>query len=188
MGDEENTYGSDAESGLSAVKNPMGFWDFSLALYATEGAPEACLRLQDDSGCDVNMALFCLWIGLMSGHSPEDILQSATSLSEEWARRAVRPLRAVRRDLKSGVEGVAWDVVRNQIKSVELAAEKAQQEALEALAFKASPPSARLGREQAAAAFNHYASLSGLTVRADTPAFQTLLAYAERVDGAGGGT
>ena len=43
------------------------FWDFSLEVYAKEGVADACLRLQDDLGIDVNMLLFCCWAGHSGG-------------------------------------------------------------------------------------------------------------------------
>ena len=42
---------------------PHPFWNFSLELYAGEGVAEACLDLQERRGCDVNILLFCCWLG-----------------------------------------------------------------------------------------------------------------------------
>ena len=39
------------------------FWDFSLSVYSTEGVPAACLVLQDHHQVDVNVILFCCWLG-----------------------------------------------------------------------------------------------------------------------------
>ena len=182
MNRRENTQQPVDTQGTDDAVNPKRFWRFSLALYRRSNIPEACLELQDSFGCDVNMALFCLWTGLRSGQISDDTMQNAVKLSEEWGRRAVRPLRAVRRDLKSGMDGVAWQTVREQIKAVELAAEQAQQQALEALAAQDSSSGRRLGRGEAETAFNRYATLAGLAVQAETKAFQTLLTGAERVD------
>ena len=182
MSQGRNTGAGASADGQRTPKNMTGFWDFSLALYDQPGAEEACIQLQDEGHCDVNMVLFCIWFSLHCGYVPSTILQQAIGLSEEWGRRAVRPLRAIRRDLKDGVDRVAWRSVRDQIKMVELEAERAQQEALSALVVKPAPYPAPLDHTKAEAAFNQYASISGLTVRADTPAFQTLLACAARVD------
>ena len=42
---------------------PHPFWNFSLEIYAAEGVSEACLDLQERRGCDVNILLFCCWLG-----------------------------------------------------------------------------------------------------------------------------
>ena len=42
---------------------PHPFWNFSLELYAGDGVAEACLDLQERRGCDVNILLFCCWLG-----------------------------------------------------------------------------------------------------------------------------
>ena len=39
------------------------FWSFSLTVYGRPGVEAACLELQDRFGADVNLALYCLWIG-----------------------------------------------------------------------------------------------------------------------------
>ena len=44
--------------------SPAGvFWSFSLRIYGAPGVEPACLDLQDRFGADVNLALYCLWIG-----------------------------------------------------------------------------------------------------------------------------
>ena len=42
---------------------PHPFWNFSLEIYSGEGVAEACLDLQERRGCDVNILLFCCWLG-----------------------------------------------------------------------------------------------------------------------------
>src|SRR5471030_292758 len=42
---------------------PHPFWNFSLEIYAAEGVSGACLDLQERRGCDVNILLFCCWLG-----------------------------------------------------------------------------------------------------------------------------
>lgn len=39
------------------------FWDYSLRVYCGDGVPAACLDLQDRFEIDVNVMLFCSWIG-----------------------------------------------------------------------------------------------------------------------------
>src|SRR5512135_1110255 len=80
---------------------PHPFWNFSLEIYAAEGVAEACLDLQERRGCDVNVLLFCCWLGA-SGRPTltAERLRSMLRASDEWQAEIVRPLRRVRRLLK----------------------------------------------------------------------------------------
>ena len=39
------------------------FWDFSLRVHGADGVAGACLDLQDAHQLDVNIVLYCCWIG-----------------------------------------------------------------------------------------------------------------------------
>ena len=111
---------------------PHPFWNFSLELYAGEGVAEACLDLQDRRGCDVNILLFCCWLG-SSGRPTltAERLRAILKASDEWQGRIVRPLREVRRLLKDQPWCDALpetvDAVRRRVAEAELAAEHAEQ-------------------------------------------------------------
>ncbi len=113
------------------------FWDFSLACYARAGMAEACLDLQDRRGLDVNMLLFCCYAAAAHGFamSVREILSFEASVSA-WQAEIVKPLRAARRAMPSGMEGVPRPLIesiRAKIKEAELAAEEAEQARLAAL-------------------------------------------------------
>lgn len=124
------------------------FWDFSVRTYSQAGVADACLALQDQYGVDVNLLLYCCWAGWRSAALDDETFRRALDFSQTWADRVVRPLRGVRRWMKSS--GCASDLVvfddcmdvRQQIKSAELRAEKLQQAALESL-----PRSTRRGEQ-----------------------------------------
>jgi uncharacterized protein (TIGR02444 family) len=111
---------------------PHPFWNFSLELYAGEGVAEACLDLQDRRGCDVNILLFCCWLGA-SGRPTltAERLRAILKASDQWQARIVRPLREVRRLLKdqpwSDALPETVDAVRRRVAEAELAAEHAEQ-------------------------------------------------------------
>lgn len=174
---------------------PAAFWRFSIALYGADGVEPACLALQDEGGVDVVLALYSLWIGFRRGAIAPAAADRAADVSQDWARRAVRPLRAVRRDLKRGVDAVDWPPFRERVKALELDAERAQHEALERIATATPSASgseldAALGssatrRAVAAASFDRFAARLQWAARSDAPGFQTLLACAETLDDAG---
>ena len=124
---------------------PHPFWNFSLELYAGEGVAEACLDLQERRGCDVNILLFCCWLGA-SGRPTltADRLRTILKASDAWQAEIVRPLRAVRRLLKDRPWPEALpetvDAVRRRVADAELAAEHAEQIKLASLH---SPPADR---------------------------------------------
>lgn len=79
------------------------FWDYSLRVYGGDGVPAACLVLQDRFEIDVNVMLFCSWIG----HSGRGVmtaadLSAALGAVSGWNEGIVRSLRAVRQALKGG--------------------------------------------------------------------------------------
>ena len=111
---------------------PHPFWNFSLEIYAAEGVAEACLDLQERRGCDVNILLFCCWLGA-SGRPTlsADRLRSILKLSDAWQAEIVKPLRQVRRLLKDRPWNEALpetvEAARRRVADAELAAEHAEQ-------------------------------------------------------------
>ena len=110
---------------------PHPFWNFSLEIYAAEGVSGACLDLQERRGCDVNILLFCCWLGA-SGRPTlsADRLRAILAEITPWQAEIVKPLREVRRLLKDMPPGSApetTDATRRRVADAELAAEHAEQ-------------------------------------------------------------
>ena len=111
---------------------PHPFWNFSLETYAGEGVAEACFDLQERRGCDVNILLFCCWLGA-SGRPTltADRLRAILKVSDVWQQEIVRPLRHVRKLLKDRPWTDALpetvDAARRRVADAELAAEHAEQ-------------------------------------------------------------
>ena len=127
-------------------------WEFSLKLYAEPGVAASCLILQDQHGYDVNLVLFCIWYGCRHGELTDDLLKTALETSDHWHETVVRPLRSLRTQLKRDLKDSAYSssseisVLREQIKTAELNAERIQQQELEKLieqSVKKSPASVR---------------------------------------------
>ncbi|MBN9498051.1 MAG: TIGR02444 family protein [Alphaproteobacteria bacterium] len=123
-----------AKPGRKTRKSDL--WAFCLTLYARPGVAPACLALQDRHGADIPLLLAVLWHGLR-GYGPAP-LGKWRLLSKAWQRDAVVPLRDLRRAMK-GREG--WEEIREGIKRLELAAEKAQLDSLAATSKTGSPDS-----------------------------------------------
>jgi len=78
------------------------FWRWSLRVYRSPGVQEACLALQDRCGADVNLLLFCGWIGIAGRALDKRRLRQAIDSVGRWQAEVITPLRAVRRTLKQG--------------------------------------------------------------------------------------
>ncbi|MCG8492064.1 MAG: TIGR02444 family protein [Sneathiellales bacterium] len=121
----------------SAGFPPCALWEYSVKLYSNEEVSKACLSLQDRQSLDVNIVLFCVWVAA-SGHGEFEgsELSSALHISKNWQDGSVKPLRDVRRFLKSSFEPIdarmAADLKR-VISESELFAEKLEILALDRL-------------------------------------------------------
>lgn len=140
------------------------FWRFSLRFYALPGVAPACLALQDEAGVDVNLLLFLLFLASERRPvSPADIRRLDSTIAA-WRDSVVKPLRALRRRLKGGAEGIpagASERFRDQIKRAELEAERIEQETLQGFATSFPSESAAEPDSIARRNVDAYASIHG---------------------------
>lgn len=112
------------------------FWDFSLKVYSTSQVPSSCIELQDSIGLDVNVLLLSLLAVVVKQRQlTTQELSDADRFVQSWRDEVVKPIRALRRRLKPGVEPIPSAIsgpLRDDIKKVELDAEYLQQQALAA--------------------------------------------------------
>jgi uncharacterized protein (TIGR02444 family) len=116
-------------------QEPLSFWTFSLAVYGNAAVQRECLDLQDRHGINVNLLLFCVFVGAVHGAvlSRADVKQ-AESIVHRWDREIVSALRAARRALKSFSDDASsadLNSLYNNVKAQELEAEKHEQRMLE---------------------------------------------------------
>jgi uncharacterized protein (TIGR02444 family) len=110
----------------------MALWDWTLAAYAQAGVPEACLTLQDRHGQNTSLLLWAVW----AEAADPVLLARAADVARRWEALTLVPVRAVRRALKPAFDGVAdgdREALREDVKAVELRAERVLMEALEAM-------------------------------------------------------
>src|SRR5579864_2603173 len=105
------------------------FWNFSVAAYSASGVEDEFLALQDQSGLDVNLVLFCAFLGAVHGVAltPDEIAAARREVGP-WHQDVVRPLRAARRRLKTielhdADAAKAAAELRTRVKAAELEAE-----------------------------------------------------------------
>lgn len=140
------------------------FWRFSLRLYSRPEVPPLCLALQDQQQVDVNLLFFILFLATNGRQLTTDAVRDIDTSIRDWRQRVVQPLRAIRRDLKTGIDPVdaqAAEALRSAIKRDELQAERMQQEALEQRFPVDSTGTAAEPRAAAAANVAAYAAMMG---------------------------
>ncbi|WP_165772187.1 TIGR02444 family protein [Niveispirillum lacus] len=111
-------------------------WSFSLSVYGIPDVADACLTAQDQHGGDVNLLLWAVWLAAHGHDLTAAEVSAAVTATRPWNEAVVQPLRAVRRQLKSGpppAPDTATQSLRSQVQAAELAAERVQQSVLQNL-------------------------------------------------------
>lgn len=110
---------------------PHPYWQFSLRTYWKPGVEQACLRLQDRDGADVNVMLLCCWAAASGrGALGTRVLREAMKSTARWQKEVIAPLRSARRSLKQGFDGVPQqnaEKLRKKIGKLEIECEHAEQ-------------------------------------------------------------
>jgi uncharacterized protein (TIGR02444 family) len=120
------------------------FWRFSLAVYEPSDVANECLALQEALGLDVNILLFCAWLGNRSIALSRSDIEAASRIVARWHDSVVRPLRSVRRQIKADYDEFAN--LRARVKEIELEAEQIEQAML--FAFAKDIQKSRAGTNQ----------------------------------------
>lgn len=112
-------------------------WDWACAHYAKPGVSEACLALQDNHEQNAPLLLWAAWTAAERRKPDAEMIEAACDTARAWDGVVVEPLRKVRRLLKAPIpdieEGPRLEI-RDQIKALELSAERHLLEALQAIA------------------------------------------------------
>jgi uncharacterized protein (TIGR02444 family) len=97
------------------------FWRFSLKVYEQEGVANECLELQERHGVNVNLLLFCAWIGTQAIALDRKDIEAAAQIVVHWDAMVVRPLRIARREMKADPD---MATVRARAKALEIEASR----------------------------------------------------------------
>ena len=113
-------------------------WEYSTHHYSYPAVANCCLNLQDQCHQDVNIIFLCYWHGTYHGEISFEKMSAILNFSAEWNKVAIRPLRSARTNLKIWtsqedqivIEKESYGTFRENIKTIELEAEKIQQQSL----------------------------------------------------------
>jgi uncharacterized protein (TIGR02444 family) len=115
------------------MSNPL--WDYSLKIYRLEEVASLCLALQDTFDMDVNLLLYAAWLAHLQRSLSDDHLVALDARVSEWREQVVKPVRGLRRELRAYASAAS---VRDELKSLELRAEREQQEMMYAFHQRAA--------------------------------------------------
>jgi uncharacterized protein (TIGR02444 family) len=118
-------YGSAQLDGRSEYIMGNPFWDYSLAAYALDGVAVSCLTLQDSFGFDVNLLLYAAWLAHRDCRLDAAHVAGVEAVIADWRDHVITPLRTLRQQLQDYPQAVG---VRDEIKKLELNAERQQQD------------------------------------------------------------
>ncbi len=130
----EPTKSSDVSADDVDAWSGTNLWDFSVAVYEREPVQNVCLTLQDSVGADVNLILYCLWLGVSGrGQIDADTFAYLSEAVSVWHKQVIVPLRGVRRQLREPPARVSPSMastLRTQVKESELLAERIELDVL----------------------------------------------------------
>ncbi|SDY65444.1 TIGR02444 family protein [Pseudomonas sp. NFIX28] len=109
-------------------------WSFTLKTYAHPGVERACLDLQA-AGANVCLLLCAVWLGTRGVACNAQRLQQLRTLGQPWHDAVVSPLRQLRTQWRPAASAdPQLAVLREQVKALELEAERQLLSRLQALA------------------------------------------------------
>ena len=106
-------------------------WNHALAFYARPGVEAACLELQTLGG-DVCLLLCATWLQARGVAVTDQRAQALHGIADPWQRTVVTPLRDLRQQWRAAAQlDSRLALVREQVKGLELQAERALLERLQ---------------------------------------------------------
>ncbi len=111
---------------------PTDLWRFAQALYQHPGVEDTCLHLQTQ-GADVCLLLCAAWLEHRQIGCSHERAETLRNLVHPWQQQVVMPLRQLRQSWREAAQSDnALAQLREQVKQLELTAEREQLERLAA--------------------------------------------------------
>jgi uncharacterized protein (TIGR02444 family) len=148
-------------------------WSFSLAVYAQARVPVTLIHWQDTLDADINMVLWCCWVGgFHNCRLDSRLLADVDAEIAAWRANIVQPLRAIRTHIKQDLASHLMpgaQAAREAVLAAELVAEQVVQACLQTFSEKqfALVDGAEFGQAEAARALQEYFSYLGVDADLD---------------------
>jgi uncharacterized protein (TIGR02444 family) len=110
------------------------FWNYSTQTYQLPEVADTCLHLQNTCGADVNILLFCCWMGEKGVLLCGEDMQSLQGVSSPWQSAVLKPLREARQMMKHQIIAMPAELhakTLNNLAEMEINAEHMEQMNLE---------------------------------------------------------
>ncbi len=114
------------DSDIGGLQYTNDFWRFSLVVYERAEVAQECMSLQQAFEIDVNLLLFCAWLGARAVTLSRAEIEEAERIVTSWHEYVVRPLRGARRYVKT-LSRDEFENFRATVKDIELEAEQIEQ-------------------------------------------------------------
>lgn len=108
-------------------------WNYSTHIWTLPGVEDLCINLQTEYDANVNLLIYCLWLGEQKRCLNEDDLQVMLDTVKPW-QTMIKPLRDSRRMMQQQMIAMPGELVEQSIanmKEMEINAEHMAQMALE---------------------------------------------------------
>lgn len=109
------------------------FWNYSSQMWSLPEVESICLELQNQHDLNVNLLLFCCWIGEQQLRLDENQVKTLVEAAEPW-ETVIKPLRSSRDVMKQQLLAMPAELIDQTVKNItemELNAEHMQQISLE---------------------------------------------------------
>lgn len=109
-------------------------WRFSVDIYQRPDVEPTCLELQDRYQVDVNILLYCCWLGQQHRLLNSDQINTMMSTTQPWHASILQPLRDAHKMMKNHIIALPAELLDqtiDNIKEMELNAERMAQLSLE---------------------------------------------------------
>lgn len=115
------------------------FWNWSLKAYKNPETQRACLHLQDQFRQDVNVLLWACWLASKKQCPTANALKHCIEIMDIWQSGGVVGIRKARREINNTPHLESANALKHQFLNLELAFERQEQLALEALPSQMAP-------------------------------------------------
>ena len=108
-------------------------WEWTVDVYGRDGVAERSLWFQDERAANVPLMLFICWAAMQGVTPDRALLARARQVTTLWHKEVVVPLRQLRCVLKADSKGIPVERARrfrDEVKSLELEAERVELDTL----------------------------------------------------------